>query len=291
MKTPFILVTLLCFCAGSFGCDSELRLEWDFPGSDINILFSPDAKHCQFLCTQEATCLFWTFIRPDCIVDDRHYNCFLKATPSGKPEKQNPKQGTTAGYSLKSCNPLPPPSLSKVYEDVNFPGADYRTFFTVDYKACQKACTDDPFCQFFSYHNGKYGEINYRYKCYLKYSWSVPRTPSVVASADRISGFSRELQIIPSSQTVRNPFSPNHVTVYEGVDFPYSDLRYFSLNNAESCENACTSDPNCQFYSYVTSRGLLPALPFSDHKMPLLQSPGDFDQPEETSCPLSPIQT
>ncbi|XP_043994635.1 coagulation factor XI-like [Gambusia affinis] len=336
MKTPFILVTLLCFCAGSFGCDSGLRLEWDFPGSDINILFSPDAQHCQFLCTQEATCLFWAFIGPDCLVDDRHYHCFLKATPSGKPEKQNPKQGTTAGYSLKSCNPLPPLSLSKVYEDVNFPGADYRTFFTVDYKVCQKACTDDPFCQFFSYHNEKYSDINVRYKCYLKYSWSVPRTPSVVASADRISGFSRELQIIPSSQTEcqrtlfvntdfpgydiavhqagspelcqvlcsahpqcsyfsfvsnefkcylknnqnemvpkyvsgitsglpsqscplrneTNPFSPNHLTMYEGIDFPYSDLRYFSLNNAESCESACTSDPNCQFYSYITSSHL-----------------------------------
>ncbi|XP_043994633.1 coagulation factor XI-like [Gambusia affinis] len=333
MKTLFILMALFYFWDCSFGCDTGFRLDWDFPGSDIKILFSPDAQHCQLLCTQEAACLFWAFIGPNCMVDNRHYNCFLKATPSGKPEQQNPKQGTTAGYSLKSCNPLPTPSLSKVYEDVNFPGADYRAFFTVDYKACQEACTDDPFCQFFSFLNEKYGNTNYRYKCYLKYSWSVPRTPSVIASADRISGFSRELQIIPSSQTecqrtlflntdfpgsdledhpaaspelcqvlcsahplcsyfsfvsnnsfcylkknlnqmvpkyvsgitsglpsrscplrnVRNPFSPNHVTVYEGVDFPYSDLRSLSLDNAESCENACTSDPNCQFYTYVTS--------------------------------------
>ncbi|XP_027893009.1 plasma kallikrein-like [Xiphophorus couchianus] len=333
MKTLFILVALLYFCAGGFGCDSGLRLNWDFPGSDIKILFSPDAEHCQFLCTQEAPCLFWAFIGPDCLVDSRHYQCFLKATSSGKPEKQNPKQGTTAGYSLKSCSPLPTPSLCKVYENVDFPGADYRTFFTVDYKACQKACTDDPFCQFFTFLNGKFSNTNVRYKCHLKYSWSVPRTPAVRALADRISGFSRKLQIIPSSQTVcqhtlfpntdfpgydievhqagspelcqvlcsahplctyfsfvsnkfkcylknnpnqmvpkdasgitsglpsrscplrneTNPFSPSHVTTYVGVDFPYSDIRFFPLNNVESCENACTSDPSCQFYSYITS--------------------------------------
>uniref|UniRef100_A0A3B5KPF4 Apple domain-containing protein n=1 Tax=Xiphophorus couchianus TaxID=32473 RepID=A0A3B5KPF4_9TELE len=303
---------IFCLCFYCRRCDSGLRLNWDFPGSDIKILFSPDAEHCQFLCTQEAPCLFWAFIGPDCL-------CFLKATSSGKPEKQNPKQGTTAGYSLKSCTP----SLCKVYENVDFPGADYRTFFTVDYKACQKACTDDPFCQFFTFLNGNLTNLFVlRYKCHLKYSWSVPRTPAVRALADRISGFSRKLQIIPSSQTVcqhtlfpntdfpgydievhqagspelcqvlcsahplctyfsfvSNKFkcylknNPNqmvpkdasgitsglpsrscpHVTTYVGVDFPYSDIRFFPLNNVESCENACTSDPSCQFYSYITS--------------------------------------
>ncbi|XP_008419732.1 plasma kallikrein-like [Poecilia reticulata] len=336
MKTLFIFVALLYFCAGSFGCDPGLLLDWDFPGSDIKTLFSPDAEHCQHLCTQEASCLFWAFIGPYCMVDNRHYHCFLKATPSGKPEKQNPKQGTTAGYSLKSCNPLPTPSLSKVYEDVDFPGADYRALFTADYQACQKACTEDPFCQFFTFINGKFSDTTIRYKCHLKYSWSVARTPAVTAVADRISGFSRELQIIPSYQTEcqqtlfpninfpgsdievhqagspelcqvlcsahpkctyfsfvsnefkcylknnpntmapkdgigitsglpsrscplrneTNPFSPGHVKMYEGVDFPNSDIRYFSLNVAESCENACTSDPNCQFYSFITTSRL-----------------------------------
>ncbi|XP_032425048.1 coagulation factor XI-like [Xiphophorus hellerii] len=336
MKTLFILVALLYFCAGSFGCDSGLWVDWDFPGSDFKSLFSPDAEHCQFLCTQEAPCLFWAFIRPDSKIDNRFYYCFLKASSSGKPDKQNPKQGTTAGYSLKSCNPLPTLSLSKVYENVDFPGGDYRNIFTVDYKACQKACTDDPFCQFFTFVNEKFSDTNIRHQCYLKYSWSVPRTPAVIALADRISGFSRELQIIPSCHTEcedtlfpntnfpgydievhqagspelcqvlcsahpkctyfsfvsnqfkcylknnpnqmvpkvengvtsglpsqscplrneRNPCSPGHVTMYKGVDFPNSDIRSFPLNNVELCENACTSDPNCQFYSYVTSSRL-----------------------------------
>ncbi|XP_014905718.1 coagulation factor XI-like [Poecilia latipinna] len=336
MKTLFILVALLHFWDCSFGCNPGLLRDWDFPGSDNKILFSPDADHCQHLCTQEASCLFWAFIGPDCRVDNRHYHCFLKSTSSGSPTTQNPKQGTTAGYSLKSCNPLPTPSLSKVYEDVDFTGADYRTLFTADYQACQKACTEDPFCQFFTFINGKFSNTNIRYKCHLKYSWSVARTPAVTALADRISGFSRELQIIPSYQTAcqstlfpninfpgydfevhqagspelcqvlcsahpqctyfsfvsnefkcylknnpnqmvpkdgsgitsglpsrscplrneRNPFSPGHLTMYKGVDFPYSDIRYFSLNDAESCENACTSDPNCQFYSFVTTSRL-----------------------------------
>ncbi|KAK5618602.1 hypothetical protein CRENBAI_015666 [Crenichthys baileyi] len=336
MKIVFILVALLHLCDTSFGCNSELRRDWDFPGSDNQILFSPDAEHCQHLCTQEASCLFWAFIGPDCKADNRHFHCFLKATPSGKPIYQNFKQGTTAGYSLKSCNPYPKPSLCNVYKDVDFPGADYRTFFTVDYKQCQRACTDDPGCQFFSFLSRTFSNPNVRYKCHLKFSWTVPRTPNVIASADRVSGFSHELQILPSYQpecqdtlfpntdfpghdievhpaaspelcqvlcnahprctyfsfvsngfkcylknnpnemvpkyvggitsglpsrscplhNERKPFFTDRIIVYRGVDFPFSDIRYFQQDDATSCGNACTEDPNCQFYSYITTSHL-----------------------------------
>ncbi|XP_054911862.1 plasma kallikrein-like [Poeciliopsis prolifica] len=329
MRTLFISVALLCFCACSFGCDTRLQMDWDFPGSDVEILFSPDAEHCQFLCTQEASCQFWAFIGPDCRVDNRHFYCFLKATASGKPERQNFKQGTTVGYSLKTCNPVPKLTLCKVYNGVDFPNVDYRTFFTADYQTCQKACTDDPFCQFFSFLDGGFNNQNVRYKCHLKYSWSVPRTPTVISDADRISGFSFDLQLSPPSREcqrtlfpntdfsgydvdVQQAASPEHCqvlcsahpqctyfsfdsngykcyiknnpnemvpryvggitsglpsqtcskpnkpeasvsTVFRGVDFPGFDLHSFPLSDAGSCEKACTLDPNCQFYSFITT--------------------------------------
>ncbi|MEQ2304706.1 hypothetical protein AMECASPLE_030012 [Ameca splendens] len=70
MKIFFILVALLHLCDTSSGCNSELQRDWDFPGSDNQILFSPDAEHCQHLCTQQASCLFWAFIGPDCKADN-----------------------------------------------------------------------------------------------------------------------------------------------------------------------------------------------------------------------------
>uniref|UniRef100_A0A4W6D2X9 Apple domain-containing protein n=1 Tax=Lates calcarifer TaxID=8187 RepID=A0A4W6D2X9_LATCA len=114
----------------------------DFPGSDVAVLFSPDAEHCQYLCTQHPACLFFSFIRPDCTVDNRHFHCFLKSTPSGQPTVQ--------------------PCLSQVYQHVDFYGADYRQLFTADYEECQRACTHDPACQFFTFLTDDFTPEKYR---------------------------------------------------------------------------------------------------------------------------------
>lgn len=37
----------------------------------------------------------------------RHFYCYLKSTPSGRPNVQTPLLGVTSGYSLKHCNPDP----------------------------------------------------------------------------------------------------------------------------------------------------------------------------------------
>lgn len=44
----------------------------DFPGTDITFVYSPDVEHCQMLCTQHASCLFFTFIRADWTRDNRY---------------------------------------------------------------------------------------------------------------------------------------------------------------------------------------------------------------------------
>uniref|UniRef100_A0A3Q2U5Q0 Coagulation factor XI-like n=1 Tax=Fundulus heteroclitus TaxID=8078 RepID=A0A3Q2U5Q0_FUNHE len=311
-------------CSAWFVFRIPSLLDWDFPGSDVRVIFSPDAEHCQQLCTQESSCLFWAFIGPDSKNDNRHFHCFLKATSSGEPSRQVPKQGTTAGYSLKSCNP----DSTGLYEDVDFPGADYRSLFTADQYECQRACTDNPGCQFFSFFSGAFNQLNVRYKCNLKFSWTVPRTPIVRALSDRISGFSQRMKpesslteckgtlfpnvnlpghdievlaaaspeqcqvlcsdhplctyftyvsngfrcYLKNNEAEMVPRTENGATsglparscqldngtypitlVYEGIDFPYSDIRFFPLDNFKSCEKSCTEDPNCQFYSYVTT--------------------------------------
>ena len=57
----------------------------------------------------------------------------------------------TLSFALSVC--LPEPCLSKVYQNVDFFGADYRALFTADYEECQRACTQDPACQFFTFIN------------------------------------------------------------------------------------------------------------------------------------------
>lgn len=39
---------------------------------------------------------------------------------------------------------------------------------------------------------------------------------------------------------------------YEGVGFRGSDIGFELMDDAESCQRACTNDVNCQFYSYAS---------------------------------------
>ncbi len=53
-------------------CRQGLLENEDFPGTDITFLYSPDAEHCQQLCTQHPSCLFFTFVRADWTRDNRY---------------------------------------------------------------------------------------------------------------------------------------------------------------------------------------------------------------------------
>ncbi|XP_034747569.1 coagulation factor XI-like [Etheostoma cragini] len=325
METHLILVGLLSICSLSFGqdCNPQLKENVDFPGHDITILFSPDVEHCQQLCTQHPSCNFFAFYRADSTNTERTFFCFIKTTPNGQPSVQVPLQGVTSGFSLKPCSQDQEPCLSKVYQNVDFFGADYRTLFTADHEECQRACTQDPACQFFSFINEAFETVDFRNKCHLKFSWPVPRIPVVAKKAGLTSGFSQitrisqqrvcrgklfpntdipgnDNEVIPavsaehcqalcSAHSVCTYFSfesnkfncnlknnkENIVTerkngftsglparfcqldnawvqvAHENVDVPGSDIRFESMDDADTCQRTCTQDPYCQFYTYT----------------------------------------
>uniref|UniRef100_A0A4W6FTF4 Apple domain-containing protein n=1 Tax=Lates calcarifer TaxID=8187 RepID=A0A4W6FTF4_LATCA len=275
MGARFISVVNESVCLFPFPqvCDHQRQENLDFPGSDVAVLFSPDAEHCQYLCTQHPACLFFSFIR---------------STPSGQPTVQVTKQGITSGFSLRSCHP--DPSRYTVYQHVDFYGADYRQLFTADYEECQRACTHDPACQFFTFLTDDFTPEKYRYKCHLKFSWPVPRTPEVggrdcegkLFPKTNLPGHDIESLLAASPEHcqtlcsahpqcsyfsyVGNNFKseegvtsglPTHfcqlcaMKTLEGINLPGSDLRFLLVNNAKACQKTCTEDPNCQFYTYT----------------------------------------
>uniref|UniRef100_A0A4W6FTZ3 Apple domain-containing protein n=1 Tax=Lates calcarifer TaxID=8187 RepID=A0A4W6FTZ3_LATCA len=242
-------------------CDHQRQENLDFPGSDVAVLFSPDAEHCQYLCTQHPACTS---------------TAFLKSTPSGQPTVQVTKQGITSGFSLRSCHPDPSrytPCLSQVYQHVDFYGADYRQLFTADYEECQRACTHDPACQFFTFLTDDFTPEKYRYKCHLKFSWPVPRTPEVggrgwgkLFPKTNLPGHDIESLLAASPEHCQTLCSAHPQCSYfsysslltecamktlEGINLPGSDLRFLLVNNAKACQKTCTEDPNCQFYTYT----------------------------------------
>ncbi|XP_051247113.1 coagulation factor XI isoform X3 [Dicentrarchus labrax] len=246
MITHFIVVGLLCGLSFSHECRRELLVNMDFPGTDITSVFSPDAEHCQHMCTQHSSCLFFSFLRSDWTGDNRHFYCYLKSTPSGKPNVQNPLLGITSGFSLKPCNPDLQPCLPQVYHHVDFPGADYQTLFTADYEECQRACTRDSACQFFTFLKQDFTSPTVRYKCHLKFSWPVPRIPEIIRLDTRISGFSQRMHI-----------TQNLNTECEGKLFPNTDIIISNIvvlptASPEHCQTYCSAHPLCTYFTYTS---------------------------------------
>ncbi|TWW65358.1 hypothetical protein D4764_21G0002580 [Takifugu flavidus] len=202
-----------------------LQNNMDFPGSDVAQVYASDAKHCQQLCTAHPSCMFFTFVRPDWTRDNRHFYCYFKVTASGEPKIQTLIFGATSGYSLRSCTP----ELTEfpVYQNVDFLGADYKTLFTANYGDCQRVCTDDPFswvrtpvegvdfwgediqnrmvdsaeacqkacdeddkCQFYTYLTEQFIDRDYRHRCFLKRTITIPAPPKIVKLQNVVSGFS-----------------------------------------------------------------------------------------------------
>ncbi|XP_053190485.1 coagulation factor XI-like [Scomber japonicus] len=241
MGTLFILVGLIYHCGLSFtqACRSDLLKDTNFPGNDITVLHSPDAEHCQLLCTQHPYCHFFSFVQPDSTTDRRYYKCYLKSTPLKQPKVRISQQGITSGFSLKTCHPDPRPCLPHVYDKVDFPFADYRTLFTADYQECQRACTHDPGCQFFAF-------IKTSYKCWLKTTWTVPTIALVKAKPGDISGFSHRIQTSEYFETACQG------KLFPRTDIPGHDIVVLPAASPEHCQTLCTAHPLCTYFSYVS---------------------------------------
>ncbi|XP_051247173.1 coagulation factor XI-like [Dicentrarchus labrax] len=246
MRTYLILVGLLSICSLSISqeCNSRHLVNVDFPGTDITSVYSSDAEHCQHMCTQHPSCLFFTFIRADWTRDNRHFYCYLKSTRSGQPNSQTPLLGVTSGFSLKPCSTDPQPCLPKVYPNMDFPGADYQTLFTADYEECQRACTQEPACQFFTYVNGVFSTEKIRYKCFLKFRWTVSTPPIVTAKVGLVSGFSHKTQINRNFNTAcQGKFFPS-------TAIPGNDIQTLPAASPEHCQALCSAQPRCTFFSF-----------------------------------------
>ncbi|KAM7383976.1 hypothetical protein PAMA_011361 [Pampus argenteus] len=246
MGTHLILVTLLSLCSLSFSqeCIQELLENVDLPGTDIKVLYSPDVKHCQQLCTQHPSCRFFTFIRPDWTKDNRHFHCYLKSTDSGQPNVKTPLPGVTSGFSLKTCEPHKRDCYPQVYQDLDFLGADYRSLFTADYQECQRICTHDPGCQFFTFVNEVFTPQEIRYKCHLKFSWRLPRIPIIEKNFSFVSGFSQKAEITQYFDTA----CPGKLL--SDTDIVGSNMEMLLAISPEQCQTFCSAHPLCTYFSY-----------------------------------------
>ncbi|XP_018615373.2 plasma kallikrein-like [Scleropages formosus] len=246
---------LLLYLAGLWGdtltltkeCVQELLVDRDFTGDDVLQIYSPDVAHCQTACTQHHLCLFFSFLRPDWKTDNRQFYCYLKHTTSGTPSRIVNLKGVTSGYSLRHCgDDHSKVCLSQVYQDVDFPEADFIALFTDTYKQCQQACTKEPGCQFFTFCTNDFDPPQYRNKCHLKYSRTLPTPPTVKVLKGVVSGFSRRLC------SLYGPNAECQSEILKNTDFPGNDFEQVHVPSPEHCRILCNDHPKCTFFSFST---------------------------------------
>ncbi|XP_017310654.1 plasma kallikrein [Ictalurus punctatus] len=243
----YLLILLLSVFPESFSKVQELKVDLDFPGDDILQIYSPDAQHCQLACTQHHSCLFFTFLRADWSKDNRKFYCYLKHTASGMPSLVVDLRGVTSGFSLSSeykknaC-------LSSIYQDIDFPGSDYLNLPLNTSDDCQKKCTSDPDCKFFSFTTENFPDANTRKKCFLKYSWTVPIPPEIRNTPGVTSGFSDSLYKAKGTEKECNE------EILIDRDYPGNDFENVLAASPQHCQFLCSTHPRCTHFSYSSSK-------------------------------------
>ncbi|KAM6958896.1 plasma kallikrein-like [Aplochiton taeniatus] len=251
MGTLYSLLGLLYLCGLSLSqapvCVRQLQVNVDFPGSDVTHVFSPDVEHCQLVCTQHHSCLFFTFVGP--AFTDVRFKCHLKHSWTTVPRAPLviPFKGVVSGFSQR----VPVRTLNEASDSTcktmifplrtHFTGGDFENMPAVSAEHCLFLCSAHPHCTHFSYTTTEWKTTDKSrlMRCYLKHN-------------------TRELRDVPTDGVISGiptrlcqPNNDWKKKVYEGVDLRGSDMRFVLLDNPAACQKACTDDPQCQFYTYA----------------------------------------
>ncbi|XP_078534221.1 plasma kallikrein-like isoform X2 [Lissotriton helveticus] len=133
---------------------------------------------------------------------------------------------------------------SMLYKDISFQGGDLFSVFAPSVEYCQTACTFDPQCLFFTYLPGTWCKESERFACFMKDSAS-GALPNITLQG-AISGLSRK-----QCNTKTNDCTSE---VYIGLDMIGVNYNITKAKSVEQCQQQCTNDAHCQFFTYVTDK-------------------------------------
>ncbi|XP_059504062.1 coagulation factor XI-like [Stegostoma tigrinum] len=221
------------------GCVRELLSDVDFPGNDIESVLAPDVHYCQKVCTEDSRCQFFTFLTSGWNTDNQRFYCYLKRTTTGQPSVKSNLQNVVSGYSLRDCG-TQSSCFETVYDGLDFPGNDIHQSVVENEESCQRKCTEEPDCQFFTFIKEEFHNEPQRLICYRKKSER--GTPARITILQNVvSGFS----LRRCEGCVRELLSD--------VDFPGNDIESVLAPDVHYCQKVCTEDSRCQFFTFLTS--------------------------------------
>ncbi|KAG8453724.1 hypothetical protein GDO86_000376, partial [Hymenochirus boettgeri] len=223
-------------------CVSELYHDTYFQGGDLGSTFTPDAVHCQLVCTFSPRCLMFSFLPASWPKENERFACFLKDSVTNiLPKVTLP--GVISGHSLKNCN-----NKIRVCLDKNFPGIDmigtnYNVTSVTSVDQCKEDCTNDIHCQFFTYVTGSFHSAQLRNKCYFKYSGK--GMPTKIRLLDNVvSGFSLKACGKSSLGCQRD--------LFQNTKFLGENITSVFAPDVITCQKICTFHPICLFFTFLT---------------------------------------
>ncbi|XP_069086105.1 coagulation factor XI-like [Pleurodeles waltl] len=169
--------------------------------------------------------------------------CFLKANSVGIPLDLRFSESVTSGFPLRAsaiqkgkngCTDL-------LLNGWDFNGRELDHVLATDVEHCRLLCMSHPNCLMFTYFPKELNKDNKKFSCYLKtIDTSMPTFFQENRTVTGLSFVSPGIQKRCITQT------------YKDVGFTGENQRDFPVKSYESCQDACTRDPSCPFFSYRT---------------------------------------
>uniref|UniRef100_A0A8D0HF36 Coagulation factor XI n=1 Tax=Sphenodon punctatus TaxID=8508 RepID=A0A8D0HF36_SPHPU len=225
-------------------CMTQIYENTYFQGGDLLTVFTPSVEHCRIVCTYHPRCLLFTYLPANWKQDAaRRFTCLLKDSYTEILPKLA-MEGAISGHSLKQCYTLINACSKEVHPGLDMQGTNYNLTFTDSYQQCQKRCTSNDRCQFFTYATELFHSADFRNKCFLKYS--MMGTPTRIRKLNNVvSGFSlKPCQL--SEKDCR-------MDIFQRTVFAGDNITSVLAPDAQICRIICTYHQNCLFFTFLTN--------------------------------------
>ncbi|XP_055970158.1 coagulation factor XI isoform X1 [Sorex fumeus] len=231
-------------CASVSGeCVTKLFKGIYYQGGDITTVFTPNAKHCQLVCTLHPRCLLFSFMTSSSSDDPtKWFTCILKDSVTETLPRVN-MTGAISGYSFKQCPHQLSACNKHIYVGLDMKGMNYNGSVTKNVQECQEKCTNDNHCHFFTYATRQFPSVEHRNMCLLKYTQMGTPTRIAILS-EVVSGFSLKSCALSSLACIRDIFQ-NTVLADTNIDSVMAPDTFV-------CQRICTHHPNCLFFTYFS---------------------------------------
>ncbi|XP_075466235.1 plasma kallikrein [Ascaphus truei] len=222
-------------------CSKKIHTALDMIGTNYNITTVANVEKCKEQCTNDVHCQFFTYVTEAFHSVQLRNKCYFKYTGKGTPTRIRQLDNVVSGFSLKACGESSLGCQSDLFQSMELYGDNITAVFAPDVHTCRKICTYYPNCLFFTFLTKDWTEPLQRNLCYIKTS----KTGLPTDGKERehaISGFS----------LLSCKYSPSvcPLPLLSDVNLLGEDLLIEDVNGEKDCQQLCTSNIRCQFFSY-----------------------------------------